>query len=441
MSRNHSNWIRGYLNHTTHLEAPDLFHIWTAIATIAGALGGKCFFDMGHFKWKPSFFVVFVAPPGIATKSTTANVGMNLLRGVEGISFGPESCSWQAMLDAFVDAEKIIPEIGRKDSSINIVASELGTLLDPKNREFMDVLNDLWDGKDVPLKRRTRAEGEREIQSACLNFIGCTTPSWIQENFPQYAISGGFTSRTVFVWGDSKRQFVALPKKQMLATGYQYQREHMRLIGDLKQVAKISGEFRLTPEAETHAEEWYIDHWTLSKEAGLDRELYGGYISRKQAHIMKVAMVMSAAERSDKIITIEDLEVAKELVTALEPGFSKVFSAISDNREVHYFTMLVHIVQQHPQGIKKREVWRRLSAVMTLDQFEASLEGALAADYMIQYAGSGEVTLRPHRASAAESKVVEMPSRLVGPLREDSSTSSSDASTAESAPVSIAASH
>src|SRR3990172_8994626 len=98
MARNVSDWLQGYIEYTANLEAPDKFHFWTGVATIAGALQGKCWVDMGKWKWKPNFYIIFVAPPGIIGKSTTADVGIGLLREIEGIHFGPMSATWQALL-------------------------------------------------------------------------------------------------------------------------------------------------------------------------------------------------------------------------------------------------------------------------------------------------------------------------------------------------------
>ena len=83
--RQYDNWIRAYLEYTKYLEAPDSFHFWAGVSAIAGALRGKVFFDMGYFKWKPNFFIIYVAPPGIVAKSTSMGVAMPILRKVPDI--------------------------------------------------------------------------------------------------------------------------------------------------------------------------------------------------------------------------------------------------------------------------------------------------------------------------------------------------------------------
>jgi len=237
--------------YTRHLEAPDPLHFWSAIAAISGALRGKVHIDMGYWKWKPNFFIIFVAPPGIATKSTTINNAMALLRAVPDVNFGPDSATWQAVTDSFVEAieyyEDEESESGQTGMAcITLAISELGTFLDPRNREMVDVLVDLWDGRTVPWKRRTKGEGQLEIPAPWLNLIAATTPGWLAENFPQYAITGGFTSRTVFVFAEHKRHFVAYPQTRVTSGDRELRNQ---LIHDLLEIALLKGEYIISEGA------------------------------------------------------------------------------------------------------------------------------------------------------------------------------------------------
>ncbi len=378
MARNYENWIQGYVEYTSHLEAPTSFHVWTAIGTIAGALRGKCFIDMGYFRWKPNFFIIFVAPPGVVQKSTSSGVGMGLLRTIDGINFGPESITWQALTEAFAEAEIPIPELGTSTSSLTIVASELGTFLDPKNRELVDVLNDLWDGRSVSWKRRTKGEGTTEIKNPWLNLMGSTTPAWIQENFPQYAIGGGFTSRTVFVYGDVKRKFSAYPKKEMDAEGEFYNIARAKLISDLRDIAKITGEYRLSDAAMAWGEAWYQRHWT-GDSPDIDKEVHGGYLARKQTHLHKTAMVLAAARSSTRTISPDHLDEADGIITGLEKDFRKVFASMSSNKDVHAQQVVLNAVV-NGKRVEKRELYRRVMTLMSWQQFCMAVEAIVAAD-------------------------------------------------------------
>lgn len=378
-SRKLSHWIKAYVEYTKHLEAPDTFHLWAAIATIAGAVRGKCWIDMGYFKWKPNFFIVFVAPPGVVSKSTTVGVGMSMLREIEGIHFGPDSATWQALTTAFADSTEMV-DLGGGDSlsmsAITIAASELGTFLDPHNREMIDVLVDLWDGREIPWTRSTKGEGDSQIANPWLNFIGCTTPAWISGNFPEYAIGGGFTSRTIFVYAENKRHLQAYPKAFMSP---EFAVLHQALIEDLRLISKISGEYVLSLDAIEWGTQWYEKHWS-AKHSHLSGERFGGYISRKQTHIHKVALILAAAQRDQTIILPEDLQIADELVTSLEYNLPSVFNAISDNRDAKYSAAVFAVIRQE-RHISKTELWRKVYHLMSNDQFELALSGVVKAGY------------------------------------------------------------
>ena len=419
MARNFDNWIKAYVQYTSVLEAPDVFHIWAGVSTIAAALRGKCCIDMGLFQWKPNFFIIFVAPPGIVQKSTTIDIGMDIARGVDGIHFGPSSATWQALTDAFGEALEQVPQMGTQMSCLTVSASELGTFLDPRNREMLDVLNDLWDGRNKPWQRRTRGDGLSEIQSPCLNFIGCTTPSWIEANFPQTAIGGGFTSRTIFVYGEEKRRFTAYPKKALGSAEdiAVHKAVRLKLLSDLKRIASITGEFTITREAEAYGEQWYEDHWLGASDGAIDRELHSGYISRKQTHIHKTAMVLSAAKRDDRLITKEDLYEANFLVSSLEHSFSKVFTSLADNREVHNTAFLIKVVRSCGEtGISKRMLLRRCLGVMGFEEFQNSCKAAVTSDMLKEYSTGSDSLLKFHIPASPLSKAAQMPSHLGYPV-------------------------
>lgn len=340
---------------------------------------------MGHFQWKPNFFIVFVAPPGVISKSTTANVGMGLLRSCgDEIFFGPESATWQALTEAFIQAETPIPEIGSTMSAITIVASELGTFLDPKNREMLDVLNDIWDGRNTPWTRRTKGEGETKVSNPWLNFIGCTTPSWIQENFPQYAIGGGFTSRTIFVWGDAKRRLIAYPMDEIADETEQKHLKH-HLINDLKRISRLAGEYTLSPDAKAWGVEWYTRHWG-GENTNVDRTMHGGYIARKQTHLHKLALILTAAKSDKRVIELNEMIEADKLITKLELGLNKVFAAMAANRDVACAATLLKFFESHPKGMSKDQCFRKLMGQMSFTEFTGACAALTASGQLKELA-------------------------------------------------------
>jgi hypothetical protein len=380
--RNFNNWLQAFIDYAGYGEAPKHMYFWVAVSTIAGVLRRKVWVDQKSFKWFPNFYVVLVAPPGIVSKSTTAGIGMDLLRSVPGVKFGPEIVTWQALATSFVNAAETFEYQGlhHTQSALTIESSEFGNLLNPQDKEMVDILVTLWDGKG--LKKETKHSGNDEIVNPWINLIACTTPSWIAGNFPEYLIGGGLTSRMVFVYAEQKDKYVAYLHKVVPPD---YAETKAKLVADLEQIAiNCVGEYRLTPQAEAWGERWYEKHYKGERPKNLDDDRFGGYFARKQTHIHKLAMVLAAAQRDDMTITQEDLELADTMVTDLEPDMAMVFSKIGKTDESFYADRLINFVRrQGPNGIPYTEVYRFVySQFPSLRDFEGIFAGCLKAGFL-----------------------------------------------------------
>lgn len=316
MARHFANWLSAYTELTLHSEAPLNIHFFSAVSAIAGALGRKVWFDQGYFKWYPNFYTIIVARPGIATKSTSIGLAADILREIPGVHLGPSSITWQALVQhmgGVAEQVEINGELHTMSAS-TFVASELGTLIDFTNREMIDVLVDLWDGKSGAWEKMTKMKGIEQIVNPWISLIAGTTPAWLASNVPEHAVGGGFTSRCVFVYGAEKRHLVAYPR-YFLPKDFEEHRQ--KLIADLEQISMIKGEYILTDEALEYGDKWYRDLWTNTPEHLLGSR-YEGYLSRKQTHMHKLMMVLSAAERDDRIITLKHFQHAENLFRSIE---------------------------------------------------------------------------------------------------------------------------
>lgn len=295
---------------------------------IAGALRRRVWIEQHYFQWTPNFYVVLVAPPGIAAKSTAMNIGMRLLREVDGVRMGPNSLTWQGLTTALQEAQTFLDldeYSAQPISCLTCALSELGTFLKPQDTSLIDLLVDLWDGQVRPWIHKTRTTGEVHIANPWMNIIGCVTPAWLRENFPIYLIEGGLTSRIVFVHADRKRQLVPYPSDVIDQRKFTSYTE--ALVEDLRTIAEMQGEFRLTPEAKKWGADWYISHWSAQANAMLS-DRYSGYLARKQTHIHKIAMVTSAAKSNSMIIDVEDLIGAERLLKVHEQHLEKIFETV-----------------------------------------------------------------------------------------------------------------
>ena len=399
-------WLRAYVAHQRYSESPTAFHFWTGVSTIAGALRRKVWIDQLAYQYTPNFYIILVAPPGVAAKSTSINQGISLLRKIKDVHFGPPSLTWQALLDSLklsATADQIpgIPE-PIVSSCITVSVSELGTFMRPENREMLDHLTTLWDGQKGFHGRKTLQNGEMLIENPWLNIIACTTPSWIQDNIPDALIGGGLASRIVFVFAREKHQLVAYPRRQVKNLA-QFKLEEEHLLNDLEIIGKMAGEYELSEEAYAWGEEWYERHYTTARSAHLNTSRMEGYLARKQAHIHKLAIVLAASTRDELTITTDDLIEAEAHVTSLEATMNSVFESIGVSYGAAALTELVNMIKRSRGGISYKALFILVSKTMDGQTFKTNLNmgienglisrtpmKSVPGDYMLTYSGPRE---------------------------------------------------
>ena len=326
MSRNFPDWLPAYIKYAAVTEAPKKLHLWAGVSAIAGALRRKIWVDMKRFVWYPSFYVIFVAKPGVIAKTTSIDIAMDLLRAVPGIKFGPNSITWQALVTAFAGASESFEFAGEWHpmSAITLAAGELGSLLNTQDRDMINLFIELWDGKKH-YEKITKMSGNDIIEAPWINMIAATTPHWIAENVPTSMVGGGFTSRCVFVFAEHKERFVPFVDEQVSGGDADYR---LALIQDLEHIStRLAGPYVISSEARGWFRKWYEDYWSSTDDRMHDQMLEG-YAARKQTHMFKTAMILAASRHDRQEIALDDLQLANVMLEELEADMSKVFSPI-----------------------------------------------------------------------------------------------------------------
>jgi Protein of unknown function (DUF3987) len=393
-----SDWISGFieLGHTG--EAPDHVLFWSGVSAIAGALGRKVWIDELNYKVFPNMYIVIVAPPGIIAKTTTTGLAMDILRKVDGVSFGPNFTTWQALVESFEGAERIV-DYGTGESvetnSLTIHSGEMGNLISPDDKQMMDALNTLWDCGVVD--KATKKDGRGKIEYPFLNLIACTTPSWISGSFPPYMIYGGLVSRIVWVYAEYKARLIANPirlPKEALSANKTLRRY---LTDDLNDIGRLEGPFVLSEDAFQWSEEWYKEHWSKHKK-GKDDSRLGGFHSRKQGHIYKLAMALSASRGDSRVIELVDMLRAEREVSALELTLLGIFDRIGKSETANISDRMVEfIARAGPKGVTPEEAYAHVrSAIPKPKDFDEIWKGLKRSGTIeIKVVGGRQVFIAP----------------------------------------------
>lgn len=355
MARHFENWLKAYMAYTAATEPPAIFNYWVGVSTIAAALQGKVYLGMGLFEWTPTSYIILVGPSGCG-KSSAIHSGMNLLRQVKGIHFGSDTLTWQAMIDELL-ATTVTRGKGtqRRHSSITYAVDELGTFLNPRDNKLMSSLTKIWGGDGGQnFSKSTRGEGLLEVMRPQLNLLAGATPSWISDNFPPSLIGTGFTSRCILVYAAAKQNLIAYPKRAAQQQGLGDMAKMARLLTeDLREIAKLQGEVTLSEEAYARGTAWY-EACSHHPPVGLAPENFSGYLQRRQAHMHKLALALSAATGDSLVVEASHLDEAIMVLESTERAMPEALSGMRD--------------EMRPQ-IRLEEVLRKYGTVAKIDLF------------------------------------------------------------------------
>lgn len=404
MARHLPNWLEAFLDFTEHMEAPRIFRTWAGISTIASCLRKKVWIDQDRFVWTPGLYIIFVGPPGIITKSTTTDMGSNLLRDVPGIKFGPNAVTWQALATKFAGSGEAFqwpPTSGEWHpmSPLTLVSRELGSLLNPKDQDLVNLFIELFDGSKS-YEKETKMSGNDTIEAPWINLLGATTPSWIADNVPRSALGGGLISRIIFLYGDEKEKFVAYPIEVLRQRGPAVVAAHAALekalVHDLEHIAvNMCGPYEMTREAIAWGTEWYEKLWRGAKQHFSDDKMMG-YIARKQTHMHKVAMVLAASYKDELTLTLEDLQLAEQMLVAIEGHLDKVFAQIGKTEQsVHAERFINAVAQAGDLGVSYEDAYKLVHKHFPdARDFEGILKGAITSGQLFFDAKTMRLSVR-----------------------------------------------
>ena len=338
--RHYPHWLDSFVDcFVDRVEAPRRLLFWVGVSVIAGALTRRVWIDEVTFRYYPNFFIVFVAPPGLLTKSTTINLGVNLLRELDHVYLSADNTTYPAFIqDLAKHYSEIRDSIGVdarddmwiKQCAVTAAISEFGTFFKPEDEDMVNGLTDLWDCRPIMVKD-TKTNGTDVIEHPFINLIAGTTPSWVQSKIKSQIGGWGLSSRVIFVYASEKARYVARPSK-LWAPG-EFDRITTSLVTDLKQIANLEGSFQFADDADDLHERWYAStaKEIESHHSEPDSDTWvGHFLARKQAHVLKLAMILSTAQRDNLVITKDDVARAIAAVDEVQLEIPQVFKMLAE---------------------------------------------------------------------------------------------------------------
>lgn len=310
-----NSWIGGFLDYTKHMGVDPLWRKWAAVSCISGALGRRAYIRTVRGTLYPNVFVLLVSPPGVG-KSIIIDEIRTVWSAVDHLRVAPSSTTRAGLIDAMIDGKHIdtfgpVPEI---TSSLLCASVEFGNLVPAYDNAWLNILNELYDCGPV-FQDRTRQHGLITIDNPHLVIIAGTQPKYLDNLLPDAAFGMGTTSRFIMVYS-GEAQIV-----KMFSNVNRSAEMRRKLESDLEAIATLKGEFFPAPETEEMFHQLQVEKFAPQPE----HPKLQHYCTRRPAHILKLMMILCAAEGGGLKILPSHLQAALDLLHETEKVMPQIF--------------------------------------------------------------------------------------------------------------------
>lgn len=296
--------------------------------TIAGAMERKVWAKVFKRILYPNLYALLVGGPGIG-KTDALRTTIDFWEQLPELHVAPSSVSRASLIDSLNAAERQVlrpteAQPFTKFHSLQVGATEFGTFLAAYDTEFLSTLNDLYD--NVRYKEAKRhMKNPIEMPAPQLNIIAGTTPAWLGGTLPETAWAEGFSSRLLLIYSGERI------KTDPFNEDERDTELEGKMLKDLVEIHGMFGQMAFEPEVGEVYRAWYFDHCPPIP----DHPKLEHYLPRRHIHLLKMAMVMSAARASDYVIRMIDYQRALDLLLETEAYMPEIFKAMRHSASVN----------------------------------------------------------------------------------------------------------
>lgn len=288
----------------------------------------------------PNMYIILVGPPG-SGKTVAVSQTQRLWARANKFNIAPDSITGAGLMDHLkANGLKTFSRNGHFISyySCLVPSEEFGNLIKTHDKDFLSLLNKIYDNPDV-VSERTRKAGEvLPIDNPTMTILAGTQPAYIDDIFPELAWRQGFTSRLIMIYCADQ------PKRKVFGEKYIEASRNPQLAAHVARLAELQGEFTWSDEAADELETWH--------ESGLDPAprhfRLVTYNSRRLAHVIKLCMVHSAAEDDSLVIQVHHLEAARMALLEAESAMPEIFKEVSGRSAAAAMEQALHwAIEEH----------------------------------------------------------------------------------------------
>ncbi len=427
------NFLRDYLTYASGNEAPQVFHDWCAIMTIANTLGRRVWVNQGLFRVYPHLYVMLVGNPA-SGKSFAMSLARRLVAEIGSIHIAPSIVTREAVtLDMGSDKPPCRKEFQGPDgklwtySQCSFFSDELLNLLGRTPEPIMNFFLEAW-SQDI-INVGTKGKGNDVIINPCVNLLGCMTPDVTSSLIKQQLLSTGFMRRVV--WVNSSQRGKPVPRPQYTD---EQKAAYAACLQRGRELLKVKGEFVWDPPAATFFDQWYVANNERMNAAGASAVVVNMLRSRDQ-FVLKVAMACTLAHTNELVLKVPALEFAIAMLESIEDAAFRTFEHTGRNELAFLGTKILDFVVQAGQPVRLKQIYLLCHSDASMSETDAVIAHLCSTERLKKIEISqGTMRVQALATPGMAEKLLTTPLRTSSPqtIQPAASVRSSSASQGES---------
>jgi len=330
------NWLEEITYQHRELESPQSFWYWAAITAISAVIKDNVWLGRQIYNLYPNIYVMFHAESGLK-KGPPVAMAAKLVAAVNNTKIIRGRGSIQGILKEMGQAKTMPGGKVDKKSVVFICSSELSSSI-VEDKVATKILTDLYDRNYNEGEWRSLLKMETfTLTDPTITMLTATNEAMGEDFFNRSTIQGGYLART----------FMVYEKESKIENSLTYPLEHppdYKLSSDyLKELAKLHGPFHPIGHGEKTDEyrfrrtirgrevyfnevgiiyeDWYDNFKIMIKVQETKDET--GTLNRFPDSVLKVAMLLSLAEKPELILSVSAMNLAIETCEKLLGGIRK----------------------------------------------------------------------------------------------------------------------
>lgn len=328
-------------------EAPANYHRWACASIIGAMLGRQIHLPFGASRIYPNQYIMLMGPPA-AKKGTVIGIARNLIEGAGFKRFAADRTSKERFLmdmKTFDDMEEDL-EVLTFDAPAEtyVMAGEFVDFIGQGDVGFMMTLTNLWD--NLKTYEHKKITGKSVIvNEPTVNLLGGSTATTFTIAFPPEALGTGALSRILLINGEASGHKVAWPEPLD-----ELQRAMLiKRVRDMKD--KISGEIAVASDAKQLAKEIYHE------QVPVDDFRFSHYMQRRHIHMLKLAMILAAADVTDKIQAVH-VARSNTMLAMAERKMPQALGSFGNSKYSDATNKIMDFLRGRMKPASSQEIWK-----------------------------------------------------------------------------------